>query len=88
MCDVWHISSARHKSKINGKIQKHIHVAQKPLDMFERIIKASSNEGDLVFDCFVGSGTTAVACKALNRNFLCADKDENFVSIANKRLKN
>ena len=86
--DVWHITSARHKSKLNGKIQKHIHVAQKPLDMFERIIKASSNEGDLVFDCFVGSGTTAVACKSLNRNFLCADSDEYFVSLANDRLKN
>ena len=54
--------------------------------MIERIIKASSNESDVVFDCFVGSGTTAVAAKKLKRNFLCADNNKKFVELANKRL--
>ena len=84
--DVWHITSERHKNKVDGKVQKIGHATPKPLDMIERIIKASSNEGDTVFDCFVGSGTTAVAAKKLKRNFLCADNNKEFVEIANKRL--
>ena len=84
--DVWHITSERHKSKINGKTMPMGHATPKPLEMIERIIKASSREGDIVFDCFVGSGTTAIAAKKLNRNFLCADNSKEFVALANKRL--
>lgn len=85
--DVWKISSERHKNKINGKTIKLEHATTKPLEMIERIIKASSKEGQIVFDCFVGSGTTAVASKKLKRNFLCADNNEDFVKLANERLK-
>lgn len=85
--EVWHISSERHKRKINGKVQKMGHLTPKPLDLIERIIKASSKEGDLVIDCFVGSGTTAVAAKRLNRNFLCSDMDKNYVKLAEHNLK-
>lgn len=84
--EVWHFSSERHKNKVNGKVQKMEHLTPKPLDLIERIIKASSNENDLVLDCFVGSGTTAVAAKKLNRNFICADKNNEFVELSNKRL--
>ena len=84
--DVWHITSERHKNKINGKVQKMGHATPKPLDMIERIIKASSKKGDIVIDFFVGSGTTAVAAKKLNRNFLCSDISKEFVLLANKRL--
>lgn len=84
--EVWHITSERHKNKINGKTQKMSHLTPKPLDMIERIIAASSRKGDLVFDCFVGSGTTAVAAKKLGRNFLCCDSDKNYVELARKNL--
>ena len=84
--DVWHITSERHKNKMNGKTVKMGHATPKPLEMIERIIKASSRERDIVFDCFVGSGTTAIAAKRLNRNFLCADNCKEFVELANKRL--
>ena len=84
--DVWHITSERHKNKVNGKTVKMGHATPKPLEMIERIIKASSNKGDIVFDCFVGSGTTAIASKILNRNFLCADNCKEFVALSNKRL--
>lgn len=84
--DVWHITSERHKNKLNGKVQKMGHATPKPLDMIERIVRASSNEGDLVFDCFVGSGTTALACRNLGRNFLCGDSNEEFVRLARGRL--
>lgn len=84
--EVWHFPSARHSNKINGKLQKQAHITQKPIELIERIIKASSNKGDLVLDCFVGSGTTAVAAQKLNRHFICADKSEVYVNIAKNRL--
>ena len=86
--EVWHFSSERHKNKVNGKTIKMPHLTPKPLDMIERIIKASSNKGDLVLDCFMGIGTTALACKNLKRNFIGCDNNEEFVRIANERLKN
>ena len=84
--DVWHITSERHKIKINGKTPRLPHATPKPLDMIERIIKASSNEGDLVLDCFMGSGTTAVAAKRLGRNYIGCDICEEYVDITNRRL--
>lgn len=84
--EVWHIVSERHKNKINGKIQKMSHITPKPLELIERIVKASSNEGDLVLDCFVGSGTTAFVAKKLKRNFVCSDNNKNYVELAKKNL--
>lgn len=84
--EVWHFSSARHKNKVNGKVRKMGHATPKPLDMIERIIRASSNVGDLVLDCFVGTGTTAVASRRLDRNFICSDNNTEYVNIARKFL--
>ncbi len=84
--EVWHITSERHKNKINGKLQKQCHATQKPIELIERIIKASSNPNDIVLDCFVGSGTTALAANKLNRQFICADSNQEFVDISNQRL--
>lgn len=86
--EVWHIVSERHKNKINGKTPKLQHITPKPLELVERIIKASSNEGDLVLDCFVGIGTTALAAKKLKRNFICSDSNEDYVRIAKSNLEN
>jgi site-specific DNA-methyltransferase (adenine-specific) len=85
--EVWHFTSQRHKSKINGKTQKMEHLTPKPLDMIERIVKASSKKGDIVIDFFVGSGTTAVASKKLKRNFICSDSNSNYVKLSNNFLK-
>lgn len=62
------------------------HPTQKPEKLFRRIIQASSNEGELVLDCFMGSGTTAFACKSLNRNFIGFEISKEYVDIINKRL--
>lgn len=86
--EVWHISSERHKNKVNGKVVKLGHATPKPLDLLERIITASSNENDLVLDCFMGTGTTAVACKKLNRRYIGCEKEIDYIEIANKRLEN
>ena len=60
---------------------------QKPKALIERIIKASSNEGDLVADFYAGSFTTAEVCKDLNRNFIGCDISENAVAIGLARTK-
>lgn len=65
---------------------KRIHPTQKSLELFEEILKVHSKEGDLVFDPFCGSGTTAVACKELNRNFIGSEIDSNYYQKAVKRL--
>ena len=62
------------------------HCTPKPLHMIENIIKHSSNEGDLVLDPFLGSGTTAVACKKLNRDFIGIEKEKKYVDLAYRRL--
>ena len=85
--EVWHITSERHKNKINGKTPKMSHITPQPLELIERVIKASSNIGDLVLDCFVGSGTTAIVAKKLKRKFICSDNNKNYVNLAKKNLK-
>ncbi len=62
------------------------HPTQKPIKLFERIIRASSSKEDIVLDCFMGSGTTAVACKSLKRKFIGFEILPEYVKIANKRL--
>ena len=59
---------------------------QKPEALLERIIKASSNEGDLVLDPFCGCGTTCVAAKKLNRNYIGIDVSNKAIDISKKRM--
>ena len=56
------------------------------LDILERIIKTSSNEGDVVLDCFAGSGSTGIACINTNRNFIGIEKDDEYFDIAYNRI--
>ena len=73
---------------INQKDKKlYGHPTIKPLDITEKIIRNSSNEGDVILDCFMGSGTTDVACKILNRNFIGIEKDETYFNIAKERIE-
>jgi|TARA_Y100000310_G_scaffold345849_1_gene471324 DNA modification methylase len=62
------------------------HPTQKPKKLFRRLIKASSNEGDIVLDCCMGSGTTAIACKELNRKYIGFEISAEYMEIINKRL--
>ena len=64
-----------------------IHPTQKPVALCEYLIKTYTNEGDLVLDNCGGSGTTAVACKRTNRNFILIEKEQGYVDITNKRLE-
>jgi site-specific DNA-methyltransferase (adenine-specific) len=67
---------------------KYNHPTIKPLKIFEKLIKNSSKENDLILDCFSGSGTTAVACHNLNRRFICIEKDEDYYKASVERLEN
>ena len=64
-----------------------LHPTQKPVELLEYLIKTYTNEGDLVLDNCMGSGSTAVACLNTNRKFLGFELDENYFNIANKRLE-
>ena len=62
------------------------HVCKKPTDLLTRVITTSSNEGDTVLDCFMGSGSTGVACVNTNRNFIGIELDADYFKIAEKRI--
>ena len=63
------------------------HPTQKPNDLIERIIKTSSNQGNVVFDGFMGSGTTAIACINTNRHYIGFELDTTYFNIAQERIK-
>ncbi|MGI0439516.1 DNA-methyltransferase [Helicobacter himalayensis] len=77
--DVWEIVSQRHKQKLNGKTQKLNHPTPKPKEMIERMIKASSKEGDLVLDLFAGSGTTSKVAKEFGRNYIGCELNSGYL---------
>ena len=72
--------------KFNKKSNGSLHPTQKPVALFEYLIKTYTNEGDLVLDNCAGSGTTGVACRHLNRKFILIELEEKYVKIARKRL--
>lgn len=75
--NIWKFAIAQNKTS---------HPAVFPLELPLRHIKSWSNEGDTVLDCFMGSGTTGVACKQLNRNFVGIELCDQYFDIAQKRL--
>ncbi|MDK3781146.1 site-specific DNA-methyltransferase [Staphylococcus pseudintermedius] len=64
-----------------------IHPTQKPVALFEYLIKTYSNEGETVLDNFIGSGTTAVACLNTKRNYIGFELDEEYYEVALKRIE-
>lgn len=74
--------------KIANPRFKNMHPTQKPVALFEYLIKTYTNEGDLVLDNCAGSGTTGVACHNLKRNFILIEKEKEYCKIAEDRLKN
>jgi site-specific DNA-methyltransferase (adenine-specific) len=78
MKNLWVIPAERHKTP---------HPTEKPEKLLERIILIGSKEGDIVLDPFMGSGTTGVVAKRLNRNFIGIEIDENYFELARKRIE-
>ena len=73
----------KYKKDYNG-----YHPTQKPVLLLADLIKTFSNEGDLVVDLTMGSGSTGVACNNTNRKFIGIEQDENYFEIATKRINN
>ena len=64
-----------------------LHPTQKPVALFEYLVKTYTNEGDVVLDNCMGSGTTAIACLNTNRKYIGFEIDEDYFETANKRIK-
>ena len=90
VCDPKNYEDARtvFRNKVN-KVDKFAfhHPTCKPLNIIETLIRNSSKENDLVFDCFLGSGTTAVASKNLNRQYLGIEINPKWFTVAKNRLE-
>lgn len=84
--DVWQIAKVTSGSNRASK-ERTAHPAQFPTEMIERIIKSSSNEGDLILDPFMGSGSTAISALANNRAVIGFEINETYVEIAKKRIE-
>jgi site-specific DNA-methyltransferase (adenine-specific) len=72
--------------KVSNDNHGSLHPTQKPVALFEYLIKTYTNEGDLVLDNCAGSGTTGIACKNLNRNYILIEKEPKYYEIILKRL--
>jgi site-specific DNA-methyltransferase (adenine-specific) len=81
--DVWtDLHRIRHSNRRDS------HPCQLPIPLLERIILMSSDEGDIILDPFIGTGTTAIAAKALRRNYIGIDLDRHYVDLTKKKLAN
>ena len=82
MRSVWSIPLLSKAEKEFGK-----HPTQKPIELLNRIINSSSNEGDWILDPFIGSGTTGIVCSVLKRKFIGIDNNKEYLDLAIKRFK-
>lgn len=82
MRSVWSIPTTAKKEKLLGK-----HPTQKPLNLMERIIIATTNENSEVLDLFCGSGSLGVVCNKLNRNYTGIDKNQEYIDLTKKRIE-
>jgi len=75
------------KAPLVGGKEKTIHPTQKPISLMEHLLKIHSNEGDIILDPFMGSGSTGVACQNLDRNFIGIELDETYFNVAKERIE-
>jgi site-specific DNA-methyltransferase (adenine-specific) len=81
------VSVLNFSSVNNYSHEKTIHPTQKPLALFEYLIKTYTNEGDIVLDNCMGSGTTAIACLNTNRRFIGFELEREYFDLSNKRIE-
>ena len=86
MRDVWAIPISQGSERLKNEDGRALHPTQKPVELLRRIITASSMEDDIVLDPFLGSGTTAVVAKKLNRNFIGIEQNKKYFDASLIRL--
>lgn len=74
------------RPKFTKSVERGLHPTQKSLSLMEDLLKIHSNVGDTVLDCFMGSGTTGLACKQTGRDFIGIERDVNYFDVALKRI--
>lgn len=79
--------STKNILEINNIIGKKTHPTEKPVELNKILIANSSNENDVVLDLFMGTGSTGIAAKELNRSFIGIEIDEKYFNIAKQRLE-
>ena len=84
----WHIPICAGKERLRETNNQRSHPTQKPEALLYRIMVSSTNIGDTILDPFLGSGTTAVMAKKLQRNFIGFEQDKDYIKLAKKRLNN
>lgn len=72
----------------NQKATNTQHPTVKPIFLFRRLLKLFTQKNDIVLDCFMGSGTTALGCIQEGRNFLGCEREEKYIKIANEKIEN
>jgi len=82
----WFLPICNGGERLKDAAGRKVHPTQKPEALLARIILAASKPGDLVFDPFLGSGTTAAVAKQLGRNFIGAERDKSYIEAARKRI--
>tara|TARA_Y100001980_G_C14546242_1_gene326218 strand:+ start:1417 stop:2490 length:1074 start_codon:yes stop_codon:yes gene_type:complete len=87
MRSTWSLPICNGKERLKNNGIK-VHSTQKPEALLHRIVLASSNKNDFIFDPFLGSGTTAVVSKKLGRSYFGIEKEKKYFEAANKRIKN
>jgi site-specific DNA-methyltransferase (adenine-specific) len=75
------------KTLLKFKVETELHPTQKPVALFEYLIKTYTNEGDLILDNCAGSGTTAIAAIKTGRKYILMEKEKKYIDIINKRIK-
>ena len=88
MRDVWSMPLVQGDERLRGDDGRALHPTQKPEEMLRRIITASANEGDIVLDPFLGSGTTAYVAKQCGCRWIGIEKDRKYADIARMRIRN
>jgi site-specific DNA-methyltransferase (adenine-specific) len=84
--DVWRLPVVQGAERLRGEEGRALHPTQKPEALVERCVLASSNKGELVIDPFSGSGTTAVICARLGREFIGFEMDQAYLTASKKRV--
>lgn len=78
-CNIWHVPPLASTGRL--------HTCQKPIEILERLIRVSSNEGGIVLDPFMGSGSTAVAAMHMGRHYIGFERDPEYYRIAMERIR-
>ena len=81
--NVWNIEQVKGNAKV-----KTLHPCQFPEKLIERLVLGLTNENQIILDPFMGSGTTGIVCKNLNRKFIGIELDEKYFNLAKERINN